>query len=168
MATTIIGILLIVMAVFLVISVLMQSSKDHRLGSSIAGGAETFFGKAKGKSMDAMFNKLTTIVAIVFVILVIILYVIQPEPCAWCGSPEHEAATIEECPTYLAVQEEANASGANLEEQVPESSSANLDAEPEATPEVEAEVEAAPEVTPEVEPEAEPEVAPEAEPVVAE
>ncbi|MBE6680970.1 MAG: preprotein translocase subunit SecG [Ruminococcaceae bacterium] len=75
--TTVIGILLIVMAVFLVIAVLMQSSKDHRLGSSIAGGAETFFGKQKGKSMDAMFNKLTTVIAIIFVLLVITLFVIQ-------------------------------------------------------------------------------------------
>lgn len=110
MATTIIGILLIVMAVFLVIAVLMQSSKDHRLGSSIAGGAETFFGKAKGKSMDALFNKLTTVIAIIFVLLVVILYVIQPEPCTFCGSPEHEAAALEECPTYLAqVEAEAEA-----------------------------------------------------------
>ena len=78
MATTIIGILLIIMAVFLVISVLMQSSKDHRLGASIAGGAETFFGKAKGKSIDALLNKLTTVIAIVFVVLVLVLYFLNP------------------------------------------------------------------------------------------
>ena len=80
MFNTIIGILLIIMAVFLVIAVLMQSSKDHRHGGTIAGGAETFFGKNKGKSLDAMFNKLTTAVAVIFVLLVIILYVVQPEP----------------------------------------------------------------------------------------
>ena len=77
--TTVIGILLIVMAVFLVIAVLMQSSKDHRSGGVVAGGAETFFGKTKGKSMDALFNKLTTVIAIIFVLLVVVLYVIQPE-----------------------------------------------------------------------------------------
>ena len=80
MFNTIIGILLIIMAVFLVIAVLMQSSKDHRHGGTIAGGAETFFGKNKGKSLDAMFNKLTTAVAVIFVLLVIILYVVQPVP----------------------------------------------------------------------------------------
>ncbi len=74
-----IGILLVVMAIFLVIAVLMQSSKDHRLGASVAGAAETFFGKTKGKSYDALFSKLTTIIAIIFVILVIVLYVIQPD-----------------------------------------------------------------------------------------
>ena len=75
---TVIGILLIVMGVFLIISVLMQSSKNHRISGSIAGGAETFFGKEKGKSTDALFNKLTTIVTIIFVILVLVLYVMQP------------------------------------------------------------------------------------------
>ncbi len=79
MVETIIGIALIVMAIFLVIAVLMQSSKDHRMGASIAGGAETFFGKQKGKTLDALFNKLTTIIAIIFVLLVIVLYVIQPD-----------------------------------------------------------------------------------------
>jgi preprotein translocase subunit SecG len=67
------------MAVFLVIAVLMQSSKDRRSGATIAGGAETFFGKNKGKSMDALFNKLTTVIAIIFVVLVIVLFVVQPE-----------------------------------------------------------------------------------------
>ena len=75
---TVIGVLLIIMGIFLIVSVLMQSSKDHRLSGSIAGGAETFFGKQKGKTLDAMFNKLTTIVTIVFVVLVLVLYVMQP------------------------------------------------------------------------------------------
>ncbi len=83
----IIGLALIIMAVFLVISVLMQSSKDHRLSGSIAGGAETFFGKTKGKTIDAFLNKLTTIVTIIFVILVVVLYVMQPqEPAADLGN----------------------------------------------------------------------------------
>ena len=75
---TVIGVLLIIMGIFLIISVLMQSSKNHRLSGSIAGGAETFFGKQKGKTLDALFNKLTTVVTIVFVLLVLVLYVIQP------------------------------------------------------------------------------------------
>lgn len=77
---TVIGILLLIMAVFLVVAVLMQSSKDHRLSGTIAGGAETFFGKQKGKSIDALLSKITTIVAIVFVILVLVLYFMQAKP----------------------------------------------------------------------------------------
>lgn len=77
--TTIIGILLIVMALFLVIAVLMQNGKDHRLSGSIAGGAETFFGKNKAKSANAWLSRATTIITIIFVILVLVLYIIQPE-----------------------------------------------------------------------------------------
>ena len=93
--TTVIGILLIIMAVFLVISVLMQSSKDHRLSGSIAGGAETFFGKTKGKSMDAMFNKLTTVISIIFVVLVVALYVVQPENTETLPAADDDAAQEE-------------------------------------------------------------------------
>ncbi len=69
------GILLLVMAIFLVISVLMQSGKSKRLSGTIAGGAETFFGKAKGRTIDSVLSKLTTVVAILFVLVVIIVYV---------------------------------------------------------------------------------------------
>lgn len=72
------GIILLVAAVFLVVAVLMQSGKSHNLSGSIAGGAETFFGKTKGKSIDKVLSKVTTIVAIVFVLIVIVAYVIQP------------------------------------------------------------------------------------------
>ena len=75
----VLGIVLILASIFLIVAVLMQSSKDHRLGASIAGGAETFFGKTKGKSLDALFSKLTTIIAIIFVILVVVLYVVQDD-----------------------------------------------------------------------------------------
>lgn len=150
MVTYIIGALLILMAVFLVISVLMQSSKDHRLGASVAGGAETFFGKTKGKSMDAMFNKLTTVVAIIFVVLVVILYVVQPEPCQFCGLTDHEAATLEECPTYVAeIEKEAAdeaASAADLEEVEEAASDANLEENVAETEEAPAETEAEAEV----------------------
>ena len=73
------GIILLVASLFLVIAVLMQSGKSHNLSGAIAGGAETFFGKEKGKTIDKMLSKATTIVAIVFVLLVIVVYVIQPD-----------------------------------------------------------------------------------------
>ena len=69
------GILLLVMSIFLTISVLMQSGKSKRLSGSIAGGAETFFGKAKGRTIDALLSKITTVVAIIFVLVVIIVYI---------------------------------------------------------------------------------------------
>ncbi|MBE6576110.1 MAG: preprotein translocase subunit SecG [Ruminococcaceae bacterium] len=73
----IIGVALLLMAVFLVVSILMQSGKDKRLSGTIAGGAETFFGKEKASTMDKVLSKVTTIVAIVFAVLVVVMYMIQ-------------------------------------------------------------------------------------------
>ena len=72
-------IILLVAAVFLTIAVLMQSGKSHNLSGTIAGGADTFFGKTKGKTIDRVLSKLTTVVAIVFALLVIVVYVIQDD-----------------------------------------------------------------------------------------
>lgn len=66
-----IGILLIIAAVFLVVAVLMQSGKSHNLSGTIAGGAETFFGKGKAKGLDAKLAKITKIAAIAFIVLAI-------------------------------------------------------------------------------------------------
>lgn len=77
-AMLIIGIILLVFAVFLVVAVLMQQGKAHNLSGAIAGGAETFFGKTKGQTINKKLSILTTIVAIVFVLIVCTVYVIQP------------------------------------------------------------------------------------------
>lgn len=74
---TIVGIILLVAAVFLVASVLLQNSKSHKLPGAIAGGAETFFGKTKGSKLDRILEIATIAVAIVFCLLVLILYVTQ-------------------------------------------------------------------------------------------
>ena len=53
----ILGIVLLVAAIFLVVAVLMQNGKSRRLSGTIAGGAETFFGKEKGKAIDKKLTK---------------------------------------------------------------------------------------------------------------
>ncbi len=70
------SIVLILLSIGLVVAVLMQSSKDHKLSGAIAGGADTFFGKNKGNSMDKLFSKLTIIGSSVFVVIVVALYVL--------------------------------------------------------------------------------------------
>lgn len=72
----VLGILLLVMAVFLVIAVLMQSGKDKKLSGAIAGGAETFFGKSKAADYDKALTVATTVVSVVFVVLVLTMYLI--------------------------------------------------------------------------------------------
>ena len=73
------GIVLLFFALFLVIAVLMQHGKTKNLSGTIAGGAETFFGKEKGKTIDKILSTVTTVVAVIFVVAVLVLYIIVPQ-----------------------------------------------------------------------------------------
>jgi protein translocase, SecG subunit len=61
----------------MIIIVLLQSGKQAGLSGSIAGGAETFFGKNKGRTLDAKLSKFTTVAAIVFLITSVVLQVLM-------------------------------------------------------------------------------------------
>ena len=74
----VIGVILLIAAVFLIIAVLLQNGQQHKVGA-IQGGAETFFGKTKGSAIDKLLGRLTSIVAIVFCIIVIVMYVFQDD-----------------------------------------------------------------------------------------
>jgi len=89
----VIGIILLVFAVFLIAAILLQSSKSHKLPGTIAGGAETFFGKTKGGKLDHILGIATTVVAIIFCILVIVMYVIQDNPFDSVPEDSSSAAT---------------------------------------------------------------------------
>ena len=69
------GIVIFLMAAFLVFAVLMQSGKDKRLSGAIVGGAETFFGKSKAQRWDKALSTITTVVAIVFGVIAIAMYI---------------------------------------------------------------------------------------------
>ena len=62
------NILHVVLAVILIVSVLFQSGKSAGLSGSISGGAETFFGKNKARTLDGILSKVTSIVAVLFII----------------------------------------------------------------------------------------------------
>lgn len=74
MLKTVITALQIIAALGLIATVLLQSGKSAGLSGSIAGGAETIFGKKKG--MDEFFSKLSTIAAISFIILTLLISLI--------------------------------------------------------------------------------------------
>ncbi len=74
---TVLGVILLVFALFLIVSVLMQHGKAKNISGAIAGGAETFFGKTKGSTIDKMLSKITTVIAIIFVIIVVVVYIMQ-------------------------------------------------------------------------------------------
>ena len=71
------GIILLVASVFLIIAVLIQQGKSKNLSGAIAGGAETFFGKSKANSMNKKLSILTSVVAVIFVIIVLVFYISQ-------------------------------------------------------------------------------------------
>ncbi len=65
----ILGAVLIVISIVLIILVLLQESKQQGLSGAIAGGADTFFGKNKGRTMEAKLEKITKVLCTVFIIL---------------------------------------------------------------------------------------------------
>ena len=69
------GIILIVFALFLVVAVLLQSSKDGGMGV-ISCAAESFLGKDRNSRLDKLLNKLTPIIAGVFAVIVLVMYLI--------------------------------------------------------------------------------------------
>ncbi|MGE5421974.1 MAG: preprotein translocase subunit SecG [Ignavibacteriales bacterium] len=75
MVKTLVTILDILVALGLISTVLLQSGKSAGLSGSIAGGAEAIFGKKKG--MDALFEKLSTILAILFMLLTLVLALLK-------------------------------------------------------------------------------------------
>ena len=78
-AMIVLGIILLLIALFLIVAVLMQNGKTHGLSGAIAGGAETFFGKQKGGTIEKKLSKITTVVAIIFVVVVLVVYIIQDQ-----------------------------------------------------------------------------------------
>ena len=76
----IIGIILIASALFLIVAVLLQSGKDKGLSGAVSGSSsDTYYGKNKGSSMDRFLSKATTVIAVIFVVVVLISFVIQDD-----------------------------------------------------------------------------------------
>lgn len=67
MAETIITVVHVVLAVILVAVVLLQSGKSEGLSGAVGGGAETFFGKNKAKTLDGILEKITAVLAVFFI-----------------------------------------------------------------------------------------------------
>ena len=62
----------VLVSIALVVLVLMQEGKSAGLGA-IAGAAETYWGKNKGRSMEGTLVRLTKILAASFILLAVIL-----------------------------------------------------------------------------------------------
>lgn len=65
-------ILFVIDCIGLAVIVLMQEGKSQGLGS-IAGMAETYWGKNKGRSMEGTLVKVTRIMGVLFFVLALVL-----------------------------------------------------------------------------------------------
>ena len=71
-------VLMAIAAITAVILVLLQPSNSQGI-DALGGSSETFFGKNKGKSIEAKMKKWTWICLVVLVIFSIVFYVLQLE-----------------------------------------------------------------------------------------
>ena len=68
----VVTVVFVLVSIALVVLVLMQEGKSAGLGA-IAGAAETYWGKNKGRSMEGTLVRLTKILAAAFILLAVIL-----------------------------------------------------------------------------------------------
>lgn len=69
---TILTILFVIDCIALTVVVLMQEGKLQGLGA-IAGAADTYWGKNKGRSMEGGLVKATTVMGVLFFVLAVVL-----------------------------------------------------------------------------------------------
>ncbi len=73
----VIGIILVIFSLFLIGVVLLQSGKKTGVSGSVAGGAESLFGKKKARGYEAKMALFTKIAAIGMIVLSIALVLLQ-------------------------------------------------------------------------------------------
>ncbi len=71
----ILNILMVISALVMIVTVLMQSSDSDGMGA-LTGGSETFFGKNKNNTLEGKLNTATKISSIVFVVLAILMLIL--------------------------------------------------------------------------------------------
>ena len=68
---TILTIVFIILSIVITVIILMQEGKSAGLGA--IAGADTYWGKNKGRSMEGMLVKLTRIFVILFLVIAMVL-----------------------------------------------------------------------------------------------
>lgn len=70
------GAILIIASVVITIVVLMQEGRSQNLSGAIAGGAETFLGKSKGRTIEAKLERITKWLIVSFFIIVLAAFLV--------------------------------------------------------------------------------------------
>ena len=68
----IISIIFVLVCIALSAIILMQEGKSNGLGA-VAGVADTYWGKNKGRSMEGALVKATRVIAVLFIVLAVVL-----------------------------------------------------------------------------------------------
>jgi preprotein translocase subunit SecG len=77
MVKTALMITMIIVSIVLTASILFQSGNSAGLSGSIGGGAEQLFGKKKSSGYEGILSKITTVCAIIFFIVAIVMTALQ-------------------------------------------------------------------------------------------
>ncbi|NLY87263.1 MAG: preprotein translocase subunit SecG [Clostridiales bacterium] len=67
---------ILIASIVLIVSILLQSSNSDGLSGSIAGGAEQLFGKKKSRGYDAILARITTVSAVVYIVVALVIVAI--------------------------------------------------------------------------------------------
>lgn len=73
---TFLKIIHLIIAVVLTLTVLLQSAKEAGVQGTVAGGAESLFGRNRARTLDAVFARITTICAIAFIVTSVALTIL--------------------------------------------------------------------------------------------
>lgn len=69
---TVLTVAFIILSIVITVVILMQEGKSAGLGA-IAGAADTYWGKNKGRSMEGMLVKLTRVGVLLFLVIAMVL-----------------------------------------------------------------------------------------------
>ena len=70
-------ILLAIASIILIASILLQSGNSAGLAGSIGGGAEQLFGKKKGRGYETILSRISTVAAVLFIVLSLAIVTIE-------------------------------------------------------------------------------------------
>ena len=74
---TALKVVMLIISIILIASILLQSSNSAGLAGSIGGGAEQLFGKKKSRGYEALLNRVSTIAAILFIVLSLVIVTLE-------------------------------------------------------------------------------------------
>ena len=64
---------MIVLSILIIIAVMMQPSKQNSAASAFTGGADQLFGKQKARGFEAVMQKFTAILAVLWMVVAVAL-----------------------------------------------------------------------------------------------